>query len=277
MLPQRLSILGDTIIGHLEGFGEFVRFAGAGAKATVTAGTRWARPHLIMPQFYEVGTRSIPVVMLVGAFVGMVLAVEMYSQFAAIGQESRIGGVINISVVKQIGPVLAAVMIAGRVGGSFSAQLGTMRVTEQIDAMRAMGVDPVAHLVVPRVVACVLMVPMLTVFSNVLGILGGYLVTVHGYGVNATEYWEFTSRFVDAYDLLTGLAKALVFGLWIGLISTYKGFTCQPGAAGVGRATTEAFVISFIAIIVSNFFLATFLRDVYVTLYGSEGPGAFGG
>ena len=277
MILARLNALGASIITRIEGFGAFVRFAAAGAAMTVTAPMRWGRPHLIVPQFFEVGTRSIPVVMLVGAFVGMVLAVEMYGQFAALGQESRIGGVINISVVKQIGPVLAAVMIAGRVGGSFSAQLGTMRVTEQIDAMRAMGVDPIVHLVVPRVVACLLMVPLLTVFSNMLGIVGGYLVTVYGFNVNAREYWEFSARFVDAWDLFTGLFKATIFGLCIGLISTYKGFTCQPGAAGVGRATTDAFVISFIAIIIANFFLATFLKDLGSALFGGGAAATLAG
>lgn len=161
---------------------------------------RWCRVTLLSPQLYEIGTKSIPVMMLVGGFVGMVLAVEAYDQFAAIGQESRLGGIINISVVKQIGPVLAAVMLAGRIGGSFSAELGTMRVTEQLDALRAIGADPIAYLVVPRVLACVLMIPILTGFSDLLGIYGGYMVTVHVFEVNAQDYWEFSKQFVTVYD-----------------------------------------------------------------------------
>jgi phospholipid/cholesterol/gamma-HCH transport system permease protein len=172
--------------------------------------------------------------------------------------------------------VLAAVMLAGRVGGSVSAELGTMNVTEQIDAMRVMGADPIAYLVVPRVVACVVMIPILTVISDLLGIFGGYLVTVQMFGVNAQEYWRFSGDFVGAYDVMTGLVKSVFFGLGIGLISCYKGFNCRAGAAGVGRSVTDAFVTSFIAIIVMNFFLAKFLNDLYYVLYGYGGPSAFG-
>jgi phospholipid/cholesterol/gamma-HCH transport system permease protein len=180
-------------------------------------------------------------------------------------------------VVKQIGPVLAAVMIAGRVGGAVAAELGTMRVTEQIDALKVMGTDPISYLVVPRVLACLMMVPILTVFSNILGIFGGWLIVVAGYGVDAGEYWSFSARFVGPWDIFTGLLKALFFGGMIGIISCYKGFHCAKGAEGVGKAATDAFVTSFIAIIVANLFLAKFLNDLYVILYGSGGPTAFTG
>lgn len=276
MLTQ-LAYVGDKVVQWLDGFGQFVRFCGSAGRWFVRGITKWGRPKLMWPQLFQIGTCSIPVVMLVGGFVGMVLAVEAYDQFAAIGQESRLGGIINISVVKQIGPVLAAVMLAGRIGGSVSAELGTMRVTEQLDALRVMGADPMAYLVVPRVVACVLMIPIMTVFSDLTGIWGGYLVTVTGFGVNAASYWEFSSRFVEGYDVTTGLLKSVFFGLAIGLISCYKGFSCKAGAAGVGQAATEAFVTSFIAIIVSNFFLAKFLKDLYKVIYGISSVGAFSG
>jgi phospholipid/cholesterol/gamma-HCH transport system permease protein len=184
--------------------------------------------------------------------------------------------VIGISVVKQIGPVLAAVMIAGRVGGAISAELGTMRVTEQIDALRAMGTDPIRYLVVPRVLACLLMVPTLTIFSDLLGVFGGWVVVVKVYGVDNTAYWDFSRAFIGAYDVMTGLIKGAVFGLAIGLIACYKGFNCSQGAKGVGRSATDAFVTSFIAIIVVNFFLAAFMKSVYTLLYGAGGPTAFG-
>lgn len=193
----------------------------------------------------------------------------MFEQFKAFGQETRLGGVIHISVVKQIGPVLAAVMIAGRVGGAVSAELGSMRVTEQLDALRVMGSDPIRHLVVPRVLACLIMVPILTVFSDLLGIFGSWVVVVQGFGVDANEYWSFSSEFVGNWDIFTGLVKSVVFGLGIGLISCYKGFNCGTGASGVGRAATDAFVVSFIAIIVTNFFLAMFMKDLYTLLYGA--------
>src|SRR5437762_3628644 len=135
---------------------------------------------LLLPQMYEVGVRSVPVVGVTGAFIGMVLAVETHTQFKTIGQEYRLGSIINLSVVKQIGPVLAAVMLAGRIGGALTAELGTMNVTEQLDALRVMGSDPIRYLVVPRFLACVMLTPVLTVYSDLLGVIGGLLVASKG-------------------------------------------------------------------------------------------------
>ena len=151
-----------------------------------------------------------------------------------------------------------------------------MKVTEQLDAIRVMGTDPIQHLVVPRVTACVLMLPVLTVFSNLLGIAGGYLVVSIGYGVSRTDYWEFSAQIVGSWDIFTGLFKSIFFGLFIGLIACYKGFHCESGAAGVGKAATDAFVLGFIAIIISNFFLAQALNQLDLILFG-YGPSALGG
>jgi phospholipid/cholesterol/gamma-HCH transport system permease protein len=268
----QITMVGRSVRENLEGFGRFTEFCASTAGWTVRGTGGYGRMKLLVPQLYQVGTKSIPVVALVGAFVGAVLGVEMFSQFQAFGQETRLGGVIHISVVKQIGPVLAAVMIAGRVGGAVSAELGSMRVTEQLDALRVMGSDPIRYLVVPRVLACLIMVPLLTVMSDLLGICGSWLVVVQGFGVDASEYWKFSSQFVGNWDVFTGLIKSVVFGLGIGLISCYKGFNCGTGASGVGKAATDAFVSSFIAIIVVNFFLAKFLNDLYIVVYGSGGP-----
>lgn len=275
MISTQMASLGSRVFDVLDSFGNFCRFAAQVFRWTVRSAFHWNRIKLINPQLYQIGTRSVPVIMLVGGFVGMVLSVEAYDQFAAIGQEVRLGGIINISVVKQIGPVLAAVMLAGRIGSSISAEIGTMRVTEQLDALRVMGADPISYMVVPRVMACVLVIPVLTVISDLVGILGGYMVTVQGFGVNAGAYWEFSARFVGGYDVATGLIKSIVFGLMIGLISCYKGYYCRAGAKGVGEAATEAFVASFLAIIVSNFVLAKFLKDLYYILFGFGGPTAF--
>jgi len=277
MVADQLAYLGRNVRDQLQGFGLFARFTWAAARWVVRGVGSYRRFRLLMPQLYMIGTTSIPVVMLVGAFVGAVLGIESYAQLEAIGQETRLGGIISVSVVKQIGPVLAAVMIAGRVGGAVSAELGTMRVTEQLDALRVMGADPVAYLVVPRVLACVLMLPVLTVFSDVLGIFGAWLVVVRGFEVDAAAYWQFTERFVSNWEVFVGLGKSVVFGLAIGLISCFKGFYCLPGAAGVGRAATDSFVTSFIAIIIANFFLAKFFNDLYIMIYGHDGPTAFSG
>ena len=201
----------------------------------------------------------------------MVLALEGYVQFEALGQEGRLGGIINVSVTKQIGPVLAAVMVAGRVGGALAAELGTMRVTEQLDALRAMAADPIPHLVVPRFVACVVMTPILTIYSDMLGVWGGWLVTVQFYGVSSYDYWDFTKYFVDWWEPVSGLIKSVFFGASIGLIACYNGFHSRPGAAGVGRAATDAFVQSFLAIIILNLVLAKVLNAVQAIFFQEFG------
>jgi len=277
VIADQVAGIGRRLVAQVAGFGRFTRFCGVTFTWFFRGAGRWSRPSLLMPQLYDVGTRSAPVVMLLGGFMGMVLSVELFDQFVTFGQETRMGGVINIAVVRHIGPVLAAVMLAGRVGCSVSAELGTMRVTEQIDALRAMGADPYAYLVLPRVVACVLMIPLLTIFSDILGVIGGYAVTVQGFGVNPSEYWQFSAAFITGYDIFTGVMKSVIFGLAIGLISCYKGFHCQPGAAGVGRAATDSFVTSFVAIIISNFFLANFLKGLYYVIYGFEDVTLLGG
>jgi len=276
MMADRLTNLGMTLTGCLAGFGELSRFCGQWAYWTVRQPAGYGRLHLLLPQLFTIGVRSIPVVMLVGAFVGAVIGLETYGQFEAIGQENKLGGVIALSVVKQIGPVLAAVMIAGRVGGAVSAEVGTMRVTEQLDALRVMGTDPIQHLVVPRVLACVIMLPILTIFSNLLGIAGGYLVVALGFGVDKSDYWEFTAQLVTNWDVFTGLFKSVFFGLFIGLIACYKGFNCESGAAGVGKAATESFVLGFIAIIISNFFLAQFLNTLDPLINGVSNTSVVG-
>ena len=223
---------------------------------------------LLMPQLYEVGYRSLPVVLITGAFVGMVLAVQAIEQFRAVGLEERMGAVVNISVVRELGPVLAGVMLAGRVGGALTAELGSMKVTEQIDALRSMGVDPVNYLVVPRVFACILLTPVLTLYADLTGSVGGWFISVVQRGVDSGPYWEFTEMSVDTFDLMSGVLKAFFFGAALGLISCYKGFFCQPGAEGVGRACTESFVASFIAILALDYFLAELLQTISVRLWG---------
>jgi phospholipid/cholesterol/gamma-HCH transport system permease protein len=268
--------LGFVVGGTIDAVGRFTTFLGATAYWVFLHPNRWCRWRRLLPQLYSVGVASIPVVGLTGVFIGMVLSLEGYEQFRAIGQEGRLGSVINVSVVKQIGPVLAAVMVAGRVGCALAAELGTMRVTEQLDALRAMAADPIPYLVVPRFLACLIMTPVLTVYSDLLGVWGGWLVTVKVYGVSSFEYWDFTAQFVNWWEPVSGLAKSLVFGGEIGLIACYKGFTCSAGAAGVGRAATEAFVASFLAIIVTNLVLAQVLNTIN-TLFIEHGTvSAFG-
>lgn len=256
-------------------FGTFWVFVARTFLAIGPSWLRWKNLKTILPQMFEIGTKSVPVVSVTGAFIGMVLAIESYTQFKAIGQEARLGTVINLSVVKQIGPVLAAVMLAGRVGGALTAELGTMNVTEQLDALRVMGADPVRVLVVPRFLACLILTPMLTIYSDFLGVIGGWLVSVRGLDIPNDPYWQFSAAGVENWQILEGLIKSVFFGAAIALIGCYKGFTCGSGASGVGKACTESFVASFIAIIVLNFFFAQVSKDWYIAIYGVKS--IFGG
>jgi phospholipid/cholesterol/gamma-HCH transport system permease protein len=260
--------VGRSTLLQISGFGDFAIFVGRTFRFLFTTLLRWKNLRLLFPQMYEVGVKSVPVVAVTGAFIGMVLAVETYTQFKSIGQENRLGGIINVSVVKQIGPVLASVMLAGRIGGALTAELGTMNVTEQLDALRVMGSDPIRYLVVPRFVACVLLTPILTIYSDFLGVLGGWMIAVQHLGVPNGPYWQYSAIGVDNWQIFEGIFKSAFFGGSIGLISCYKGFNCGAGASGVGRACTEAFVASFIAIIIQNFFFAELLKQWYIALFG---------
>jgi len=221
-----------------------------------------------MPLFYEVGNRTVPVILITGVFVGLVLAVQAYDQLRAAGLEERMGVLIMLTLVLELGPVLAGVMLAGRVGGALTAELGTMRVTEQIDALRVMGVDPIRHLVVPRFLACTLLTPLLTFFCDVMGAASGWFIAVVLKNIPSGPYWFYVRDAVGWWDLSVGMVKSVAFGALIGLISCYKGFHCRPGAEGVGRACTESFVVSFIVILMTDFFIATAQVGLYKALYG---------
>jgi len=254
----------------VDGLGSFWVFAGQTAWCTVRGIVRLANWRLLTPQLYEVGYRSLPVILITGAFVGMVLAVQALAQFRAVGLEERMGAIVNLSVVRELGPVLAGIMLAGRIGGALTAEIGTMNVTEQIDALRSMGVDPIRYLVAPRVLACFLLTPMLTLFADFTGALGGWFVSVVQSGVDAGPYWDYTRTAVDNFDLFSGILKGAFFGAALGLISCYKGFYCKAGAEGVGRACTSAFVTSFIVILALDYVLALILNSISERLWGFQ-------
>ncbi|MDZ7814620.1 MAG: ABC transporter permease [Planctomycetota bacterium] len=221
---------------------------------------------IMIPQFYEIGVRTIPVVALTGAFTGMVLSVQTYYQFSKLGMETMIGPVVFLAVVQQLGPVLTAVMLAGRVGASITAELGTMAVTEQIDGLKTLGLDPIKYLVLPRFLAAILLAPVLTLYSNAVGIIGGWTVSIFAYGVNSHYYWLNTLDYITTYDIFIGLVKSVFFGGAVAIISCYKGFFTSGGAEGVGRATTSSTVLSFVAILILNLFL-TIVLNIFHTLF----------
>lgn len=254
---------GKVVIDAINSVGDMSLFTW---RILVWMTTAWPRRETLMPNFYSVGVLSLPVVALTGTFIGMVLAVQSIGQFRSIGLETRLGAVINYSLVRELGPVLAATMLAGRVGSAMAAVLGTMRVTEQIDALIAMGANPVHYLVVPRFLACVLLIPALTIMADFMGIVGGYFFSVIILGIDHAQYLRNSRDFVGGFDLFSGIFKSVFFGGTIAIVSCYRGFHCQPGAEGVGRAATAAFVMSFVLIIMLDLVLTIFLDAIYTTL-----------
>ena len=249
----------NWITTSLTGLGEFALFA---KDAVVSFLTR--RPDLkaVIYQIYFIGVKSQSVVLITGGFTGMVLAAQTYFQFHRVRMDTATLAVVGVGMSSELGPVLAGLMVAGRVGAALAAELGSMRVTEQIDAMRTLATHPVDYLVVPRLLATVIAMPLLTIECIAIGIHGGYAICRGFLGVFATYAWDNMVRYTDLRDLTAGLTKCFVFGAIIALISCYKGMTCREGAEGVGRATTEAVVFSSITILISNFFLTLLLNRV---------------
>ncbi len=260
-----IADLGGVAIDWVSGLGDISIFS---FRTFYWLSTHLPKRETILPNFYQIGVMSLPVVALTGTFIGMVLAVQSYAQFRMLGLETRLGAVINMSLVRELGPVLAATMLAGRVGSAMAAELGTMRVTEQIDALRAMGADPIRVLAVPRLLACVLLIPTLVLYTDFMGIMGGYVVSVYIYNVGPAEFWRYAQQTVGYFDIFYGPIKSVFFGAVIGLICCYKGFRCAPGAAGVGRACTESFVASCMVILALDFFLGMFLNTLYDVFVG---------
>ena len=211
-------------------------------------------------QIHFIGVKSQSVVLVTGAFTGMVLAAQTYFQFHKVQMDTATLAVVSVSMCSELGPVLTGLMVAGRVGAALAAELGTMRVTEQIDALRTLATHPVDYLVVPRVLATILALPLLTAEAIAVGILSGYLLGTSYLGIDPAYLWHNTVKYTTTEHVLTGLVKALIYGGIIAWISCYKGLNCKEGAEGVGRATTEAVVYSSISILISNFFLTLVLN-----------------
>ncbi|HOD28832.1 MAG TPA: ABC transporter permease [Syntrophales bacterium] len=213
----------------------------------------------IFKQMEFVGVKSIFVVVLTGTFTGMVMALQGYHGFRMFSAEALVGSTVALGMTRELGPVLTALMVTARAGSAMAAELGTMRVTEQIDALSVMAANPVKHLIVPRVLAGVFMVPLLTVVSDFCGIVGGYFVGVHLLDINSGIFIKNITKLVDLGDIYNGLVKAACFGLILSLIGCYKGFNTRGGAEGVGRATTEAVVLAAITILISDYFLTAIM------------------
>ncbi len=250
-----LEKLGAGILRRLEEVGQAARFGGRVATSLVRL--RWEGSQVVL-QMARAGVDSVPLVLLTGLFSGMVLAYQTANQLLRLGGEAFVGGLIAVSMAREAAPVFAAVTVAGRVGAGFAAELGTMVVTEQVDALTVMGTDPLEYLVVPRALALLVMLPVLVMLTNAVGSVGGYVVSV-AVGVPGSVYVESVRRFLDLHDVVGGLIKAAAFGLLIALVACHKGLRASGGALGVGQATTGAVVAAIAGILAANYFLDVLL------------------
>ncbi len=231
-LYNGLSGVGLRVTHGLTGLGDVALFSLSTCTWLLRARPR---PGTLTRSFYQIGVLSLPVVALTGTFIGMVLAVHSFNQFRLLGFQSWVGGIINRALVRELGPVLAATMLAGRVGSAMAAELGTMRITEQIDALSSMGTNPIHYLVVPRFLGCLVLIPTLTVMADFMGVVGGYVFCTALLGVDSHHYWEHAQHFVSNTDLAIGLIKSLFFGAAIGLVSCHQGFHSEAGRRGCGQ------------------------------------------
>ena len=247
----------------LEGLGRMTLLAKESVHSFFTLKVAWRD---LLYQIYFVGVKSQSVVLITGAFTGMVLAAQTYIQFHKVKMDTATLAVVSVSMCSELGPVLTGLMLAGRVGAAIAAELGTMRVTEQIDALRTLATHPVDYLVVPRLLALHIAVPALTAESMSVGIGAGYVVGVYWGGIDPVYLWYNMLRYTNPSEVIVGMIKALVFGGIVALVGCYKGMSCGEGAEGVGRATTEAVVYSSITILITNFFLTLMLGKIFNTL-----------
>jgi len=251
-----IEIIGRITINILGEMGGLAVMLGKALSLTFRPPFRFKN---LIKQMEIIGVNSVPVVLLTGLFTGMVLALQGYYGFKKFGGETLLGATVTLSMTRELGPVLTALMVTARAGSSMAAEIGTMKVTEQIDALSAMAVDPLHFLVVPRIWASIFMLPLLTGLSDAIGIVGGYLVGVDLLGIDPGIYVQKTIDIVQLQDITSGLIKAAVFGLILALIGCYKGYHAKGGAKGVGEATTHAVVVASICILIGDYILTSLL------------------
>lgn len=255
MLIRLLERVGRGVIDIFEHTGQVVFLLAE----TLLSLRRQPSLTLVLRQMAHLGVDSLPIVLLTIGFTGMVMTMQTAHEFIKYGAQSSVGGVVSIAMGRELAPVLTGVVAAGRVGAAITAEIGSMKVTEQIDALRVMATSPVAYLVVPRLIACVIMLPILVVFGDIVGTAGGYLVATFYADINSFTFLNSIKVFAVVNDVTGGLVKSMFFGAIIAIIGCYKGLNTAEGAEGVGRATTGSVVTSMILIFVSNYFLSFIL------------------
>jgi phospholipid/cholesterol/gamma-HCH transport system permease protein len=245
-----LAIIGRLFLSFLAAIGDLTLFAG---RAIVQGLSGPYYPRAILRQMIDIGYYSLPVVGLTAIFTGMVLALQSYTGFSRFEAQSAVATIVVLSMTRELGPVLAGLMVAGRVGASMAAEIGTMRVTEQIDALTTLSTDPFKYLVWPRLIAGLLMLPLLVLVADIIGVFGGYIVGTYKLGFGPYEYINNTFEFLETEDVVSGLVKAAVFGFLVALMGCYQGYNSKGGAQGVGAATTKAVVSASILILTANY------------------------
>ncbi len=251
-----LEAVGCTALKQVQAMGRMAIFLGSTGFWAVLPPLKFRR---IVSQVYFIGVQSSSIILLTAAFSGMVLGLQGYYTLRKFGSEALLGPAVGLSLIKELGPVMAALMVTARAGSASAAEIGIMRITEQIDALEAMAVNPMKYLVVPKVIAGLIAVPLLTGIFDVVGIYGGYLVGVELLGVSSGTYFSEMRNMVEMSDIRGGFLKSLSFGLIITWVCTYKGFYAGYGAEGVGKATTEAVVLSSVLVLVWNYFMTAVL------------------
>ncbi len=247
-----LQHIGAVTFGFLATIGRITIFTGTALSHAIRPPFY---PRIIGRQMIEIGYYSLPVVGLTAVFAGMVLALQSFTGFSRFNAEGAVANVVVLSITRELGPVLAGLMVSGRIGASMAAEIGTMRVTEQVDALTTLSTNPFKYLVVPRLIAGLTMLPLLVVVADIIGVMGGYLVAVYKLGFNAANYLQSTYEFMETLDVVSGLVKASIFGFIIALMGCYHGYNSKGGAQGVGQATTNAVVSSSILILCFDYIL----------------------
>jgi len=247
-----LQHIGAVTFGFLATIGRITIFTGTALSHAIRPPFY---PRIIGRQMIEIGYYSLPVVGLTAVFAGMVLALQSFTGFSRFNAEGAVANVLVLSITRELGPVLAGLMVSGRIGASMAAEIGTMRVTEQVDALTTLSTNPFKYLVVPRLIAGLTMLPLLVVVADIIGVMGGYLVAVYKLGFNAANYLQSTYEFMETLDVVSGLVKASIFGFIIALMGCYHGYNSKGGAQGVGQATTNAVVSSSILILCFDYIL----------------------
>ena len=247
------ELFGAKIVEMLEELGKIAELGWATVLGILRGKVRLK---LTLEQMVKIGYESIPLALAAATFVGMVFAVQIATEFVKFGAGKYVGGIMAIAMARELGPALAGIVIAGRVAAAIAAEIGTMKVTEQIDALKALGSDPIRYLVIPRFIACAAMLPLLTAAADLVGFIGGYLVGTLVVHINPVEYMETARSLLKMWDVWGGLIKTIVFGMAISVIACYKGLAARGGAKGVGEATTSSVVASLISLFVVNYFLS---------------------